>query len=166
MTMSSAVVAECGDCGLVWDAGFHGPECPNCAEEAAKVVETPEPRLCQGCGAVLPRQRRGRPRKWCSDACRVAARAGSCVDCGAQVLPRSKRCHACHCRAVARRRKVLRVKERAMVVRMWDEGASIREIAEALGRPPGTVQSMISRMRRQGVYLAYRRQRRAEGVAA
>ena len=34
----------------------------------------PDPGRCRGCGTELPRRRVGRPRKWCSDACRNRAR--------------------------------------------------------------------------------------------
>lgn len=33
----------------------------------------PEPKTCQRCGARLPEQSKGRPRRWCSAQCRQAA---------------------------------------------------------------------------------------------
>jgi hypothetical protein len=57
---------------------------------------------CAGCGDPLPPQKRGRPRKWCSQRCRRdTLYSGACVDCGARTSGNNgrakapERCLAC-----------------------------------------------------------------------
>lgn len=68
---------------------------------------------CEGCGAPIPIQSRGKKRRFCSAACRKRAtmrriregrRSRSCDQCGSPIVggsdPRSKRCgEACNARA-------------------------------------------------------------------
>lgn len=46
---------------------------------------------------------------------------------------------------------------RATILQMWNEGASLKEIAQALDSTPGSVSVSISRMRAKGYELPYRR---------
>ncbi len=54
------------------------------------------------------------------------------------------------------RRHAARSRDRE-IVKLWGAGRSAAEIAEAIGTTPGTVSTMIHRLRERGEYLPYRR---------
>lgn len=76
-----------------------------------------EQRTCRGCGASFAANRRGRPRVWCSDACRIAGsrkipplkpqpQTGRCYGCGVDLVTPSGRQR--YCSAACRRDTQLR----------------------------------------------------------
>lgn len=125
-------------------------------------------RACAGCAATLPPPKRagGRQQKWCSERCRKAQYAGVCVDCGAPTNGSNgrgeraaKRCKSC-ASIVAGERVAQHVRAQAeprrqVIARMWREGATAKQIAEAIGSTPESVSVTVVRMRAAGVDLPY-----------
>jgi endogenous inhibitor of DNA gyrase (YacG/DUF329 family) len=120
--------------------------------------------LCQICGAELPSQSRGKPRKFCSEKCRKQQYSTPCVDCGAPTSgndghgPRaSKRCLPCGSAHSANLAKSRGRERRALVERLWREGKLAREIGAILGWNGGAAATHISMLRARGYDLPYRR---------
>jgi hypothetical protein len=122
---------------------------------------------CEGCGAELPPEptRPGPKRKWCSDHCRKRTwddrSRATCIDCGAKMAARSgwphrgasqARCQACG-RAHRRARRDAEVRRVAI---LYNQGASYKEIAAALGYRETSVPSMLLREARKLGLIGYR----------
>lgn len=110
-------------------------------------------RNCRGCGEALPLTLH-RARLYCTDECRPTYKEpGECRECGAATAPQSKRCLECdladRARAKSHRTEVIE--------RMWNDGATLKEIAAELDTTVNALGPEFVRLRRNGVDLPYRR---------
>lgn len=118
---------------------------------------------CAGCHELFPvRKKMALNRaKWCSERCRRAQYSTPCIDCGAPTSNgrgknASKRCARCgliYTGALAHERAI---EHRERVERLWKQGLTMREMAEAMGWKLSTAHVAISRLRAQGVDLPHR----------
>lgn len=100
--------------------------------------------------------------RFCSDNCRRRACAdlhrGSCIDCGlplaeGSVWQGTARCRLCHQKCFD--------ELAAPVVQMWNEGKTIREIAQHFGWTENYAGVRLTRLRGHGYDLPYRRSSQA-----
>jgi hypothetical protein len=76
-----------------------------------------------------------------------------CVDCGGLVYRPHARC--ARCRDIARRTQ--REQRRIRIAALWNDGATLRGIAEALDSTPPSIGVEMAAMRKAGWALPYRR---------
>jgi transcriptional regulator with XRE-family HTH domain len=69
-------------------------------------------------------------------------------------------------RQTAAERAAARAADQAVVLRMWDEGATLPDIGEAVDMQPKAVAAMIDRLRGLGVAVPYRRRPRSASELA
>lgn len=102
--------------------------------------------------------------KWCSERCRRSQYSTPCVDCGAptdgsngrgkSAPKRCARCSSAYTSVLAHERSL---EHRERVERLWKQGLTLREMAEAMGwKNVQVAQVQISTLRSKGVDLPHR----------
>lgn len=121
---------------------------------------------CAGCGNDFEYEYRGKPRKWCSEKCRKDSYGAPCPRCGRRMTGANGRgpnapslCRQCveaDGEANSARQRQHGAGRREIVLRMWPQGASLREIAAACNTTVPTISTQVQRLRSYGHDLPYR----------
>lgn len=121
---------------------------------------------CAGCHELFPvRKKMALNRaKWCSERCRRSQYSTPCVDCGAPTdgsnghgKNASKRCARCNLTYTSVLAHERSLEHRERVERLWKQGLTLCEMAEAMGwKNVQVAQVQISILRSKGVDLPHR----------
>lgn len=107
---------------------------------------------CVECGGPMPSA--SAAKRFCSDSCLAASYRRECIDCGASCGRHSERCHLCTVAGHDARR----IERFDRLLSLWDEGHSLKKMAELLGTTPGSISVQMSRAKHAGWEFVPRRE--------